>query len=267
MKWLIDFFNDLGGSVIGRGFYGKAVSYRASRAWRFLLIFLFLIALVMSIHFFGLLSFQYNRVVKFLEVNNYKVEFDNGAVGNMPANLKLISYREDTLAVWQWIQQQSDADSLKKEHPSIVIFVGPKGVYTYMDNVSRFTAYPEGLTATIDSEYLKNFKRGYSWIAFVAMLILIYLISIPWAALAILIFIVPFLAVKFSKAGMKFGVMWRLGMFMVSFHFLYFVIITILDIKIPYAVLFNFPLYIFVVALLVQIDPDQLEGTGRTAGI
>lgn len=259
MKLIVAFFDDLGGSIIGRGFYVKALSYSHGRAWRFLLTFLFLISLVWTIHIYGMASFQYRKIVNFAEENEFEVVFESGVVSNMPASLKLIPFEEETLAVWQWIQEWSTIDSLHQLHPNVRIYIGPKGVFRYGGAVPRSMMYPEGYTGVIDAGNLKNLKTGYSWIFFMAVLLISFLISIPWASMAILVFIVPVMTIKFSKIGMKFGMIWKLGLFMVSFHFLYFTVTTILSIDIPYGWIFNFPLYIFVVAFLVNIDPDCLD--------
>ncbi len=259
MKWIVAFFDDLGGSIIGRGFYVKALSYSHGRAWRFLLTFLFLISLVWTIHIYGTASFQYGKIVNFAEENDYNVVFESGVISNMPAGLKLIPFEGETLAVWQWIQEWSTVDSLHQLHPDVRIYIGPKGAFGFGGAAPRSMMYPEGYTGTIDTEYLKNLKTGYSWMFFMAGLLISFLISIPWAALAILVLIVPFMTIKFSKIGLKFGMIWKLGLFMVSFHFLYLTITTILSIDIPYGWIFNFPLYIFVVAFLVNINPDSLD--------
>ena len=98
MKWIVDFFNDLGGSLMGGGFYSKALAYSPGRAWRFLLIFLFLISLVWTIHIYGMFSYQYQKVVNFAEDNEFEIVFENGVISNMPASLKLIPFEGETLA-------------------------------------------------------------------------------------------------------------------------------------------------------------------------
>jgi len=223
--------------------------------------------MVLTIFAYRLISEQYEKIVNFAQDNDYAVVVQNGVVSNMPARLKLLPFEGDTLAVWQWIQGWSDVDSLRAEHPGVGFFIGPKAIYGYSGGAPRSWKYPESFTATVDVDYLRNTRTGYSWIIFLVLLIAIYLISIPWAAAAILIFIAPFMFIKFSKAGMKFAAIWKLGMFMVSLHFLYFTIITVLRINIPYAWIFNFPLYVFVVAILVKIDPDDLERSAIPAGI
>jgi len=265
MKWILDFFNDLGGSLIGGRFYAAAVNYSTGRCWRFLLIFLFIASLIMTFHLINMLSFQYGKVVDLFETNGYKVVFDNGVIANMPSKLKLIAFEGDTLAVWEWIGQWSDTDSLRQAYPNVSLFVGPKGVFSYGGVAPRSMMYPRGLAMTIDAEYLKNMKTGYSWIVWLAAFVIIYIVSIPWAALAIMVFIIPFLAIKFSKTGMRFGVMWRLGMFLASFHFIYFMIVMLLNIDIPYGWILNFPIYIFVVALLVKIEPDMINRVAQGA--
>ncbi|MEE9553393.1 MAG: hypothetical protein V3W18_03760 [candidate division Zixibacteria bacterium] len=259
MRWITDFFGDLGGSLMGGGFYTRALSYSPGRCWRFLLMFLFLMSLVLTIHIYGIFSNQYQKIVNFAEENDYEVVFENGVISNMPASLKMMEFEGDTLAVWQWIQDWSDTDSLRQLYPNVVVYVGPNGVFRYGGAAPRSMMYPEGYTGVIDSEYLKNLRTGYSWIFFLVVFVVLYLISIPWAAIAILVFVVPVMTIKFSKIGLKFGLIWKLGMFMVSLHFLYFTITTILSIDIPYGWIFNFPLYIFVVAFLVKIDPDHMD--------
>lgn len=259
MKWITNFFNDLGGSLIGGRFYSTAVGYPTGRAWKFLLIFLFIVSLILTFHLMGLLSIQYEKAVVFLDANDYEVVFDNGVIANMPTNLKLVSFEGDTMAVWEWIRTWSDADSLKEIYPNISLFIGPSSVFSYSGVSPRSTKYPQGLTMTLNSEYLKNLKQGYSWIVSLVSFVIIYLLSIPWAFAAILIFIIPFLAIKFSKIGLKFGDMLRLGMYMVTFHFLYFLVTLVLNIEIPYGWALNFPLYIFIVILLVRINADDLE--------
>ena len=266
MRWIADFFNDLGGSIIGRGFYSKALGYTNGRAWRFLLLFLFLISIVLTFYVYGLVSNQYQKMVDFAEANDYKVVFENGVVSNMPARLKLIEFKGDTLAVWQWIQDWPAVDSLRQLHPEVKLFFGPRGMFSYAGGVSRLMMYPETYSGVVDADYLRNMKTGYSWIFFLVILLVFYLLLIPWAFFAILIFIVPFMYAKFSKAGMKFQTIFKLGMFLVSLHFLFFTITTILSIDIPYGWIINFPLYIFVVAILVKIDPDDLDGIKKPAG-
>ena len=249
---------------MGGGFYAGVLSYSVARCLRYLFIFLFIIAFVMTIYFFRIASNFYDKGVKLFESNDYKVVFDKGVIANMPANLKLIPFEGDTMAVWEWIVKRSDADSLRQLYPNISLFVGPRGIFTYRGTSPQAMSYPADFTATVDAEYLRNFKQGYSWIAFLAMLVLLFLIFIPWSALAILIFIIPILSIKFARIGMKFGLMWKLGMFLVCFHFLYFVITMVADINIPYAWVLNFPIYIFAVTFLVKIDKDYLEKLKRS---
>jgi len=170
---------------------------------------------------------------------------------------------KDTIAVWQWIGNWSDADSLRKVYPNIDLFVGPKAVFTYNQSMPRSTAYPASLTMTVDAQYLKDKQQGYAWLVFAGIFLISFLLSFPWAAVAIMLFIIPILVLKFSKMGMKFGMMWRLGMYLVSFHLLYVVIATMLRLNIPYGWIWNFPLYILVVAFLVKIDPERLESIRR----
>jgi hypothetical protein len=263
MKWISSFFNDLGGSVIGGSFYSRVLSYSPARCWRHLLIFLFFFSLVMTIFLMRVGGELYDRGVNFLRVNNYEVVFENGVISNMPNKLKLISVEDDTMAVWQWIQEWSVVDSLRREHPDISIYIGPEGIFSYTGVSPRATLYPEDLTVTVNAEYFENLRQGYTWLAFLAIFAVIWILSVPWAVIAIFIFIVPILALKFSRMGMRFGQIWKLGLFLVSFHFIYFAIVTILHVNIPYAWIFNFPIYILVVTMLVRIDANIPESPER----
>jgi hypothetical protein len=267
MKWIVDFFNDLGGSVIGGNFYSRVPGYSPARCWRHLLIFLIFFSLVMTIFLMRVGGEFYDKGVEFFRVNDYEVIFENGVISNMPNKLKPISVEEDTIAVWQWIQDWPVVDSLRREHPTISIYIGPGGIYSFEGISPRFTEYPEELSVTVNAEYLENLKQGYSWIVFLALIAIIWIVSVPWAIVAIFVFIVPVLALRFSKIGLKFGHMWKLGMFLVGFHFIYFAVIMVLHIDIPYAWIFNFPLYILVIMLLVRIDADTLESVDRRDGV
>jgi len=264
MKWLKDFLNDLGGSLAGGGFYAGALSYPLGRCWRYLLLFLLIISLVMTFYFMKVGSEFFDKGILLFESGNYKVVFDKGIITNLPAELKIIQFEKDTMAVWDGAKDQPIADSLHRINPGVSLFVGPKGVFTFGAGTPQAIAYPPGYTASVDAEYLKSLKSGYYWIVFLVLLIIMFLIFIPWSAIAIIIFIIPILTIKFSRLGMKFGMMWKLGMFLVTFHFIYMTITMLSGADIPYGWVINFPIYILAVIFLVKIEKRDLEGPVQT---
>lgn len=124
--------------------------------------------------------------------------------------------------------------------------------------------YPHDLTLTIDSDYLRELKTSYSWIVILFLFVMLFVVSLFWSAVVIMIFIAPVLAIKFSKIGLKFGGIWKLGMFLVSYHLILLTIITLYNIRIPYLWVYNFPLYILIVALLVRLKPEDLNPEMKT---
>ena len=79
MKWIVNFFSDLGGSLIGMDFYGRAVSYPPSKCWRFLLTLLFMISLLHVIHYAGIIADYHQKAVELFGDNNYKVVFEKAS--------------------------------------------------------------------------------------------------------------------------------------------------------------------------------------------
>ncbi len=264
MKWIANFFSDLGGSLVGGDFYGKAISYSASRCWRFLLTFLFIISLIHAIHYAGFISGYHQKVVDLFEDNNYRVVFEEGVITNTPANPRFIPFEGDTMVVWEWIRGWSDADSLKELHPDINVYIGPRGVFRHGGYSPYYREYPQDLTLTIDSDYLMGLKKSYGWVVFLFLSLILFIVSIFWSAIVILIFIAPVMAIKFSRIGLKFSGIWKLGMFLVSYHLILLTIITLYNVKIPYLWVYNFPLYILVIALLVRIKPEDLSPEIKT---
>lgn len=263
MKWIASFFRDLGGSLVGVDFYGKAISYSASRCWRFLLTLLFIISLIHAIHYAGFVAEYHQKVVDLFADNDYRVVFEEGVITNTPANPKFIYFEGHTMVVWEWIRGWSDADSLKELHPDINVYIGPEGVFSLGGYSPYYREYPQDLTLTIDSDYLMGLKKSYGWVVFLFLFLILFVVSIFWSAIVVLIFIAPVLAIKFSRIGLRFGGIWRLGMFLVSYHLILLTIITLYNIKIPYLWIYNFPLYIIVIALLVRIRPEDLNSEIR----
>jgi hypothetical protein len=259
MNFLLHFFSDLGGSLIGGGFYRRAVSYSAGRGWRFLLTLLFIVAAIHAVHYVGILSGYYDRFVDLFETNDFSVVFDNGVIANMPAEPKFIPFEGDTMIVWEWLREWSDVDSLHELHPDISIYVGPKGVFKAGGATPYERHYPGDLTVTIDAGYLKDIKTGYSWLVYLFSFVLIYLLSFLWAMAVMLVFIIPILALKFSRIGMKFNVLWKLGLFLTSYHLILLTLVTLLEIDIPYMWVYNFPLYILAILFLVNITSEDLK--------
>lgn len=259
MKWIPNFFSDLGGSLAGRDFYGKALSYSAARCWRFMLTLLFIISLIHTIHYLEFIAKYHQKVVDLFEVNNYKAVFEEGVITNTPANPRFITFEGDTMIVWEWIREWSDADSLKELHPDISVYIGPKGIFRPGGPSPYYRGYPDDLTLTIDADYLRQLKMSYSWIVFLFLFVMLFIVSFFWSAVVILIFISPVLAIKFSKIGLKFGGIWKLGMFLVSYHLILLTVITLYNINIPYLWVYNFPLYIIIIVLLVRLKPEDLN--------
>jgi hypothetical protein len=259
MKSVLYFFSDLGGSLVGGGFYRRALDYSTGRGWRFLLTLLFIVAAIHTIYYMGILSGYYDRFVDLFESNDFSVVFDNGVIANMPADPKFIPYEGDTIVVWEWLREWSDVDSLHELHPDISIYVGPRGVFSAGGAAPYRRLFPGDLTVTIDAAYLRNLKTGYSWLVYLFSFILIYAVGIVWALVVMLIFIIPILALKFSRIGMRFGDLWKLGLFLTSYHFVLLTLVTILNIDIPYIWIYNFPLYILIILLLVNIAPEDLK--------
>jgi hypothetical protein len=264
MKWIANFFSDLGGSLVGMDFYGKAVSYPASRCWRFLLTLLFIISLIHVIHYAGFIADYHQKIVDLFGDNNYKVVFEEGVITNTPANPKFIPFESDTMVVWEWIRGWSDADSLKELHPDINLYIGPEGVFGFVGHSPYYGEYPQDLTLTVDHDYLAGLKRSYGWVVVLFLFLFLFIVSIIWSAVVILIFIAPVLAIKFFRIGLKFGGIWKLGMFLVSYHLVLLTIITLINVKIPYLWVYNFPLYILVIGLLVRIAPEDLNLKSKT---
>lgn len=264
MKWIAIFFSDIGGSLAGGDFYGKALSYSAAHCWRFMLTLLFIISLIHTIHYTGFVAKYHQKVVDLFEDNNYKVIFEDGVLANTPANPTFIPFEGDTMIVWEWIRDWSDADSLKELHPDINIYIGPRAIFMPGGSSPDKREYPHDLTLTIDSNYLRELKTSYSWIVILFLFVMLFVVSLFWSAVVIMIFIAPVLAIKFSKIGLKFGRIWKLGMFLVSYHLILLTIITLYNIRIPYLWVYNFPLYIFIVALLVRLKPEDLNPEMKT---
>ncbi len=264
MNWITNFFSDIGGSLAGRDFYAKALSYSAARCWRFMLTLLFIISLIHTIHQLGFIAKYHQKVVDLFEDNNYTVVFDEGVITNTPADPRFISFDGDTMIIWEWIREWSDADSLKEQYPHVNVFIGPRGVYGLGGYSPYYREYPHDFTFTVDSGYLRELKTSYSWIVFLSLFVMLFVVSLFWSAVVILIFIAPVLAIKFSKIGLKFGGIWKLGMFLVSYHLILLTIITLYNIRIPYLWVYNFPLYILIVALLVRLKPEDLNPEMKT---
>ena len=259
MKWIVNLFSDLGGSLVGGDFYGKALSYSASRCWRFMLTLLFIISLIHAVHYTGFIAKYHQKVVDLFGDNNYRVVFEEGVITNTPANPKFIPFEGDTMVVWEWIRGWSDADSLKELHPDINVYIGPEGIFRLGGHSPYYREYPHDLTLTIDADYLRELKTSYSWIVVLFLFVMLFVVSLFWSAAVILIFIAPVLAIKFSRIGLKFGGIWKLGMFLVSYHLILLTIVTLYNINVPYLWVYNFPLYILVIALLVRIRPEDLN--------
>lgn len=259
MKFIVHFFDDLGGSLVGGGFYRRALTYSSGRGWRFLLTLLFIVAVIHTVYYMGILSGYYDGFVGLFDSNDYKVVFDHGVIANMPAEPKFIPYEGDTLVVWEWLREWSDVDSLHELHPDISIYVGPRGVFRVGGAAPYQRTFPADLTVTIDAQYLKNLKTGYSWLVYLFSFIIIYVVGLIWAMVVISVFIIPILGLKFSRLGMKFGVLWKLGLFLTSYHFILLTLVTLLRIDIPYMWIYNFPLYILVILLLVNVSPEDLK--------
>ncbi len=264
MKWMANFFSDVGGSLAGGDFYGKALSYSAARCWRYMLTLLFIISLIHTVHYLGFMAEYHQKVVDLFEYNNYEVVFEEGVITNTPANPRFITFEGDTMVVWEWIREMSDADSLKELHPDINVYIGPKGIVRLGGPSPYYREYPHDLTLTIDADYVRTLKTSYSWIVFLFLFVMLFIVSLFWTAAVILIFIAPVLAIKFSKVGLKFGGIWKLGMFLVSYHLILITIFTLYNIRIPYLWVYNFPLYIFIIALLVKIRPEDLNPETKT---
>lgn len=253
------FFNDLGGSLVGGGFYRRAVSYSTARGWRFMLTLLVIVAAILTVYYVGILSGYYDRLVGLFETNDFRVIFDKGAIANLPAEPKFIPFEGDTLVVWEWLRGWSDVDSLHELHPDISIYVGPRSVFRAGGTTPYQRPFPRDLTVTIDAEYLKDVKTGYSWLVYLFSFIMIYLLATIWSLVVMLVFIIPILALKFSRIGMKFGILWKLALFLTSYHFIILTLITLLKIDIPYMWVYNFPLYILIILSLVNIGPEDLK--------
>ncbi len=264
MNWIANFFSDLGGSLAGGDFYGKALSYSAARCWSFMLTLLFIISLIHTIHYTGFIAKYHQKVVDLFEDNNYTIVFDEGVITNTPADPRFISFEGDTMVIWEWIREWSDADSLKEQYPDVSVFIGPRGVYGLGGYSPYYREYPRDLTLTVDSGYLRELKTSYSWLVFLSLFVMLFVVSLFWSAVVILIFIAPAMAIKFSKIGLRFSGIWKLGLFLVSYHLILLTIITLYNITIPYLWVYNFPLYILIIALLVRIKPEDLKPEIKT---
>lgn len=254
MKWLNDFFSDLGGSLAGRGFYGKALTYPASRAWLFVVILLFIVSAIDTFYYDTLLNRHYDALVEFFQSGGYDVKFEKGVITNLPAESRFDVFAHDTLVIWAGLSGSSVADSIRQSHPAIRQFFGPQTAVLYSDHTPQVQKYPPNLNMNLNAETLRKLKSSFGWLAMLISFLLIAAFVFAWSFFLIFVLIVPMLSLKLSKLGIKYADRWKLGMFLLSYHSVLATLALLFRVDIPYMWIYNLPLYVFVVVFLVRIE-------------
>ncbi len=197
-------------------FYKEVRNFSTAKSFKYLLLFVFIITLILSIVYTVILSKGLNIAADWMKKNLPVIEIQNG-VASVNAEEPYKITQNDITVILDTTGKTTSLDEYKQG----ILLLKDKVIYKESNAKTEIYSLAEIKSLRIDENFINAIKKNAGWIIFPFMLLGIYLYFIIARLIQVLLFsIVTIFASAVGKAQLGYGQIFSIGTYAITLSML-----------------------------------------------
>ncbi len=255
----MSFWADIKGSIAGGRYFQDVLLRPARQGIWFYIRLLIITALVSAIVFWRSFYDTFSETTAFLGENYPEIRFDNGRIVNLPP--QRIDHRFSTwrlLIDSTFVEESSAAAEINKETSRLTtLCVGPSAALVCYDSQIRRFRYPAQFSSTIRIADLQKQRVLINLEAFGFFALLFFLTNAVGSGFLIFL-IAAMIAYKYRLESISYFSAVKAGFYLISHQLLFTTLLVVLDLDVPWLLLWFVFYYFIYVNLFLKPNFDSV---------